>query len=141
MYNRASHFTENSNQFLTKKGQKRGALNPNSVLCTDQAPSPGFCALNPGSALNPRTLNPGTTVLRTFALVAGPVEPLEDRAGVAPSPARKEADADMLTDLDPRLFRDFDFLCFCFCAICAFSFFRSRRWFRRFNSLKIETSR
>ena len=45
-----------------QKGQKSGALNPNSVLCTDQAPSPGFCALNPGSALNPRTLNPVTTV-------------------------------------------------------------------------------
>ena len=42
---------------------KIGALNPNSVLCTDQAPSPAFSALNPGSALNPRTLNPGTTVL------------------------------------------------------------------------------
>ena len=41
---------------------ERGALNPNSVLCTDQAPSPGFSALNPGSALNPRTLNQGTTV-------------------------------------------------------------------------------
>ena len=40
-----------------------GALNPNSVLCTDQALSPAFCALNPGSMLNPRTLNPGTTVL------------------------------------------------------------------------------
>ena len=38
-------------------------LNPNSVLFTDQAPSPGFCALNPGSVLNPRTLNPGTIVL------------------------------------------------------------------------------
>ena len=42
---------------------ERGALNPNSVLCTDQAPLPDFSALNPGSALNPRTLNPGTTVL------------------------------------------------------------------------------
>ena len=41
---------------------ERGALNPNSVLCTDQAPLPDFSALNPGSALNPRTLNPGTTV-------------------------------------------------------------------------------
>ena len=40
-----------------------GALNPNRALCTDQAPSPAFSALNPGSALNPRTLNPGTTVL------------------------------------------------------------------------------
>ena len=39
-----------------------GALNPNSVLCTDQAPSPAFSALNPGSTLNPRTLNPGTIV-------------------------------------------------------------------------------
>ena len=47
------------------KGPKRGALNPNSVLCTDQAPSPGFCALNPGSALNPRNLNAETTVLFT----------------------------------------------------------------------------
>ena len=44
------------------KGWEIGALNPNSVLCTDQAPSPAFSALNPGSALNPRTLNPGTTV-------------------------------------------------------------------------------
>ena len=43
-------------------GLEGGALNPNSVLCTDQAPSPAFGALNPGSALNPRTLNPGTTV-------------------------------------------------------------------------------
>ena len=34
-----------------------------SVLCTDQSPFPAFSALNPGSALNPRTLNPGTTVL------------------------------------------------------------------------------
>ena len=42
---------------------KRGALKPNSVLYTDQAPSLAFSALNPGSALNPRTLNPGTTVL------------------------------------------------------------------------------
>ena len=42
--------------------RKIGALNPNSVLCTDQAPSPACSALNPGSALNPRTLNPGTTV-------------------------------------------------------------------------------
>ena len=41
---------------------KIGALNPNSVLCTDQAPLPAFSALNSGSALNPRTLNPGTTV-------------------------------------------------------------------------------
>ena len=43
---------------------KIGASNPNSVLCTDQAPSPAFSfsALNPGSALNPRTLNPGTAV-------------------------------------------------------------------------------
>ena len=41
---------------------KIGALNPNSVLCTDQAPSPAFSALNPGSTLNPRALNPGTTV-------------------------------------------------------------------------------
>jgi len=44
-------------------GWKTGALNPNSVLCTDQAPSPAFSALNPGSTLNPRTLNPGTTVV------------------------------------------------------------------------------
>ena len=35
----------------------------NSFLCTDQAPSPAFSALNPGSALNPRTLNPWTSVL------------------------------------------------------------------------------
>ena len=41
---------------------ERGALIPNSFLCTDQAPSTAFCALYPGSALNPRTLNPGTTV-------------------------------------------------------------------------------
>ena len=45
-----------------QKDHKRGALNPNSVLCTDQAPSPAFSGLNSGSALNPRTLNPGTTV-------------------------------------------------------------------------------
>ena len=42
---------------------KIGALNPNIVLFTDQAPSPAFSALNPGSVLNPRTLNQGTTVL------------------------------------------------------------------------------
>ena len=47
---------------------KIGALNPNSVLCTDQALSPAFSALNPGSALNPRTLNPGTTVFCLFRL-------------------------------------------------------------------------
>ena len=41
---------------------KIGALNPNSVLCNYQAPLLAFSALNPGSALNPRTLNPGTTV-------------------------------------------------------------------------------
>ena len=49
-----------SSHHLTKSA-KIGALNPKSVLCTDQALSPAFCALNPGSALNPRTLNPGTT--------------------------------------------------------------------------------
>ena len=43
-------------------GLEGGALNPNNVLCTDQAPLLAFGALNPGSALNPRTLNPGTTV-------------------------------------------------------------------------------
>ena len=36
---------------------------PNSVLCTNQAPSPSFSALHPVSALNPRTLHAGTTVL------------------------------------------------------------------------------
>ena len=49
------------------KSWERGALNPNSVLCTDQAPSSAVSALNPGSALNPRTLNPGTTVPREEA--------------------------------------------------------------------------
>ena len=44
------------------KSWERCALNPNSVLCTEQAQSQGFSALNPESALNPRTLNPGTTV-------------------------------------------------------------------------------
>ena len=47
------------------KSWERGALNPNSVLCTDQALSLAFSAVNPGSALNPRTLNTGTTVLST----------------------------------------------------------------------------
>ena len=70
------NFTERKNSKIKQKPQKTqaktqkilnqepkiGALNPNSVLCTDQAPSPAFSALNPGSALNPRTLNPGTTV-------------------------------------------------------------------------------
>ena len=43
------------------KRWERGLLNPNSVICTTQLLD--FNALNPGSALNPRTLNPGTTVL------------------------------------------------------------------------------
>ena len=47
---------------------KTGALNPNSVLCTDQAPSPAFSALNPGVALNPGSLNPGTTVFVLYSL-------------------------------------------------------------------------
>ena len=51
---------------LSQKGQERGALNPNTVLCTDQALSPAFCALNPGSALNPRMLNPGTNVYQNI---------------------------------------------------------------------------
>ena len=38
----------------------RRALNPNSVFYTDQAPSPAFSTLNPGSALNRRTLFTGT---------------------------------------------------------------------------------
>ena len=53
---------KNSKKILNQE-PKIGALNPNSVLCTDQAASPAFSALNPGSTLNPRTLNPGTTVL------------------------------------------------------------------------------
>ena len=59
---------------------EKGALNPYSVLCTDQAPSPAFSALNQGSSLNPRTLNPGTTVV--FALDALPVK----HVGVLPNP-------------------------------------------------------
>ena len=31
---------------FNKKVQERGALDPNSVLCTKQAPSPAFFALN-----------------------------------------------------------------------------------------------
>ena len=54
--------TQAKTQKILNQEPKIGALNPNSVLCTDQAPSPAFSALNPGSALNPRTLNPGTTV-------------------------------------------------------------------------------
>ena len=54
-------------QKILNQEPKIGALNPNSVLCTDQAPSPAFSALNPGSALNPRTLNPGTTVVLSTA--------------------------------------------------------------------------
>ena len=57
-----SNSSKNSKKIINQE-PKIGALNPNSVLCTDQAPSPAFSALNPGSALNPRTLNPGTTVL------------------------------------------------------------------------------
>ena len=35
-------------EFFIKKGGQIGALNPNSILCTDQAPSPAFGALNQG---------------------------------------------------------------------------------------------
>ena len=56
------HFVVKSKKFLDKS-QDRGALNPKSVLCTYQAPSAAFCALNPGSARIPRILNPGITVL------------------------------------------------------------------------------
>ena len=45
--------TQNWKQIFLGKSLEVGALNPNSVLCTDQAPSPTFNALNPGSALNP----------------------------------------------------------------------------------------
>ena len=58
-------FSQKTQANFGQKGQKRGALNPNSVLCTDQAPLPAFSALDPGSALNPRTLNLGTTIRRT----------------------------------------------------------------------------
>ena len=53
---------QNSNKNSKKFNQepKIGALNSNGVLCTDQAPLPAFCALYPGSALNPRAPNPGT---------------------------------------------------------------------------------
>ena len=55
-------FSKKTQANFGQKGQKRGALNPNSVLCTNHAPSTGFCALNPGSALNP-----GTNALRYYA--------------------------------------------------------------------------
>ena len=60
-----SNSSKNSKKIINQE-PKIGALNPNSVLCTDQAPSPAFSALNPGSPLNPRTLNPGTTVCTYF---------------------------------------------------------------------------
>ena len=44
-----------------EKSQKIIALNRDSVLCTNQALLLAFGALNPWSALNPSTLNPGTT--------------------------------------------------------------------------------
>ena len=50
-------------EIFSLKTWERGALNPNSVLCTHQGPSTAFSALNPGSALNPKTLNSGTTVV------------------------------------------------------------------------------
>ena len=45
-------------------------LNPNSVLCTDKAPSLALSALNPGSAPNPRTLNSRPIVLRLDRICA-----------------------------------------------------------------------
>ena len=47
-------------QILLLRVGEIGALNPNSVVCTDQARSTAF------SALNPRTLNPGSTVLSSI---------------------------------------------------------------------------
>ena len=38
-------------QKIINQEPNMGALNPNSVLCTDQAPLPAFSALNPGSTL------------------------------------------------------------------------------------------
>ena len=38
------------------KSLEEGALNPISILSTNQTPSPGFSALNPGSAVNPDTI-------------------------------------------------------------------------------------
>ena len=58
-----------------KKPTKVGffALNPNSVLFTDQAPSPAFTYLvleiqGVLYVLNPRTLDPGTTLYFNIAL-------------------------------------------------------------------------
>ena len=69
LQNQAKNFKIKQKPLKTQEKQKKnnqepwiGALNPNSVLCTDQALSPALSALNPGSALNQRTLNPGTTV-------------------------------------------------------------------------------
>ena len=57
-----SKIKEKTLKKILNQEPKIGALNPNSVLYTNQAPPPAFSALNPGSALNPRALNPGTTV-------------------------------------------------------------------------------
>ena len=48
-----------------EKSQNINALNPDSVLCINQALLLAFGALNPWSALNPSTLNPGTTARST----------------------------------------------------------------------------
>ena len=54
--------SRNKLKLLAKSYGKAEYFYPNSVSCTDQAPSPASSAQNSGSALNPRTLNPGTTV-------------------------------------------------------------------------------
>ena len=54
--------TQAKTQKILNQEPKIGALNANSVLCTNQALSPGFCALNLVNAQNLRALNPGTTV-------------------------------------------------------------------------------
>ena len=48
-----------------EKSQNINALNPDSVLCINQALLLAFGALNPWSAPNPSTLNPGTTAHST----------------------------------------------------------------------------
>ena len=57
-----SIFSKKTQANFRQRGQKRGALNPNSVLCTEQPPSLGFSA--PGHALNP-----GTTVFMNMLRV------------------------------------------------------------------------
>ena len=59
-----------------------GALNPNNVLCTDQAPLLAFGALNPGSALNPRILNSGTTVYFWSVLLCVDIFPCANKKEV-----------------------------------------------------------